>query len=104
MEKAPGIEVSQVWPQLSEEQRLALIAEIVRIQKEALEHRLPCYGSIFFFQDIGPEMVSVIDETFAIRPTMDRSFWSNEREDMDIDRGPCEYMLLMLHSPFLTLV
>jgi hypothetical protein len=91
MEKASGIEVSKLWPQLSEEHRLLLIDEIVKIERAALEHPLPSYGSIFFRRDLRPEMASVIDETFAIGPTLDRSFWSAERQAMDIDRGPCEH-------------
>jgi hypothetical protein len=48
MEKAPGVEVSKVWPQISEEQRLVLLAKVARVEKASLEHPLPSYGSIFF--------------------------------------------------------
>jgi hypothetical protein len=90
MEKAPGIEVSKVWPQLSEKHKLRLIDEIVRIEKAALEYPLPSYGSIFFHSDLKPEVTSVlVDETFTIGPSLDISFWSDGRETMDIDRGPC---------------
>ena len=99
MEKAPGIEVSKVWPQLSEKHRLCLIDEIIKIEKAALEHPLPRYGSIFFRGDVGPKMASVaVDETFVIGPSLDRGFWSDERETMDIDRGPCEHALLPIFS------
>ena len=95
MEKAPGIEVSKVWPELSEKHRLDVIKEIIRIEKGALENPLPCYGSIFFRSDVDPKMShTVIDETFVIGPSMDRGFWSGEREIMDIDRGPCEHTFL----------
>ena len=94
MEKASGIEVSKVWSQLSQTHRLQLIDEIARIEKAKLEHPLPCYGSIFFRGDLGPETASVvIDDTFAIGPSLERIFWSAEREAMDIDRGPCELVL-----------
>lgn len=92
MEKAPGIEVSKVWPQLSEKLRLRLIDEIIRIERAALDNPLPSYGSIFFRRDVGPEMASVaVDETFVIGPSLDRSFWRDGREAMDIFRGPCEH-------------
>jgi hypothetical protein len=52
MEKAPGIEVSKVWPRLSEKHRLRLVDEIVRIEKATLVHPLPSYGSIFFRSDV----------------------------------------------------
>jgi hypothetical protein len=91
MEKASGIEVSKVWPQLSQEHRLLLIDEIARIEKAALEHPLPSYGSIFFHGDLSPETASVaVDGTFAIGPSLEKIFWSAEREAMDIDRGPCK--------------
>jgi len=54
-----------------------------------LDRILPGYGSIFLRSDVEPKMVhTVVDEPFAIGPSMDRSFWSDEREIMDIDRGP----------------
>jgi hypothetical protein len=94
MEQASGIEVSKVWPQLSQEHRLLLIDEITRIEKVALDHPLLCYGSIFFRGDLSPETASVaIDDTFVIGPSLERIFWSAERETMDIDRGPCELTL-----------
>ena len=74
MEKAPGIEVSKVWPQLSEKHRLRLIDQIIRIEKGALENPLPGYGSIFFRSDVDPKMATAVDETFVIGPSLDRSF------------------------------
>ena len=99
MEKAPGIEVSKVWPELSEKHRLRLIDEITRIEKVALEHPLPGYGSIFFRSDVGSKMAFVaIDETFVLGPSLDRSFWSDERDAMDIVRGPCKHAFLSIFS------
>jgi hypothetical protein len=102
MEKAPGIEVSKVWPQLFEKLKLRLIDEIIRIERAALDNPLPSYGSIFFRRDVGPEMASVaVDETFVIGPSLDRSFWRDGREAMDIFRGPCEHTLF---SNFFSLI
>jgi hypothetical protein len=99
MEKAPGIGVSKVWPKLSEKHRLHLISEIVRIEKGALENPLPGYGSILFRSDVDPKMAhTVIEETFVIGPFMGKGFWTDEREIMDIDRGPCEHTFLFIFS------
>ncbi|KAF8072086.1 phosphotransferase family protein [Lyophyllum atratum] len=89
MERAAGIEVGKVWPQLSPKRRLQFIDAITKIEKAALEYPLPCYGSIFFRSDIKAEMTSVaVDETFAIGPSLHLSFWEDERATLDIDRGP----------------
>ncbi|KAG5636731.1 hypothetical protein H0H81_007060 [Sphagnurus paluster] len=89
MEKAPGIEVGKVWHKLSMELRLRLVQAVVDIEHAALVSPLPSYGSIFFRDDIKPGVSSVaIDETYAIGPCMDRSFWNAERATMKIDRGP----------------
>jgi hypothetical protein len=48
-----GIEVSEVWPQLFQKNRLCLIDEIVRIEKAALECPPPSYDSTFFRYDAG---------------------------------------------------
>jgi hypothetical protein len=37
-----------------------------------------------------------VDETFVIGPSLDRSFWSDEREAMDIARGPREHTFLSI--------
>ncbi|KAG5633761.1 hypothetical protein H0H81_005469, partial [Sphagnurus paluster] len=89
MEKAPGIEVGKVWHELSMELRLSLVQAVVEMEHAALVSPLPGYGSIFFRDDIKPGMSSVpIDDTYAIGPCMDRSFWNQERATMEIDRGP----------------
>lgn len=36
-----------------------------------------------------PEVRQNISEKFSIGPVVDTAFWSNGRECMDIDRGPC---------------
>ena len=35
------------------------------------------------------EVRQKIAERFSIVPVVDTAFWSNERENMNIDRGPC---------------
>lgn len=39
--------------------------------------------------DVSTEVKNSIAQRFVIGPTVERGFWSKERSDMDIDRGPC---------------
>ncbi|KAG5636688.1 hypothetical protein H0H81_007149 [Sphagnurus paluster] len=89
MEKAPGIEVYKVWHTLSTDLKLRLVQAVADIERAALVSPLPSYGSIFFRDDIKPGVSSVpIDDTYAIGPCMDHSFWNGERATMRISRGP----------------
>lgn len=99
MEKPIGVPVSKLWPKMSQLRRLEFVQEVVRIEKAALEHTLPHYGSIFFHRDIAPEKAFAVDDVFSIGPTMELQFWAAERESMNLDRGPCECFSSILLFP-----
>jgi hypothetical protein len=39
--------------------------------------------------DASPEVKNDVSTRFTIGPTIEKAFWSKERSDMNIDRGPC---------------
>lgn len=65
------------------------------------------YGCLFYSKDAAtgfhPAIVegdgfsnkfkNNIAEKFSIGPMVDTAFWSKDRSDMDIDRGPCTIVL-----------
>ena len=74
---------------------------LVKVEKAALENALPSYGSIFFCHDLWPGMsFTVVDDTFAIRPSLSRSFWDDKHEAMDINHRPCEIICMSISSSF----
>ena len=98
MEKAIGVPVSKLWPQMSQLQKLKFVEEVVKVEKAALGNPLPSYGSIFFRGDIAPEKAFEVDDIFVIGPTVEWKFWGGERIEMNLDRGPCECLPLSLYS------
>lgn len=45
-----------------------------------------------------PELKEQVRRRFTIGPVVVRDFWSRERSEMDIDRGPCIIVRLQLLS------
>lgn len=60
------------------------------------------YGSLYYTSDAikgsvaaevvgdaSPEVKNDVSTRFTIGPTVEKEFWSKERSEMNIDRGPC---------------
>jgi hypothetical protein len=52
MEEVPGIELEQVWPKMSIEDRLAVVKSIVGFQKAWTSVSFTNYGSLYFSRDL----------------------------------------------------
>ncbi|RMZ78659.1 hypothetical protein DV738_g3782, partial [Chaetothyriales sp. CBS 135597] len=99
MEKVPGRQLSDVWPTMSEAERFGLVKSIVRIENKLTDLKLSKYGSIYYRDNcpdgLTVEQVGLLDDRsststsgFVIGPVADRHFWPDEKEGLDIDRGP----------------
>ncbi|KAL3421539.1 hypothetical protein PVAG01_07985 [Phlyctema vagabunda] len=101
MEKVPGVELHQVWSDVSDPDRTSLVKDVVQIESKLAAVGFPKYGSLFYPDDVvdqahsgsivkkllpGPE--NNISTKFVIGPTIERAFWADERSDMNVDRGP----------------
>lgn len=73
------------------------------------------YGSIYFssdaikgsvpatiLDDVPYEVKEMVSTKFTIGPSVDRGFWSKERSDVEIDRGPCMSTLSFRLVPLLS--
>lgn len=110
MERATGRQLSEVWATMSEAQRFGLVKSLVEIEKRLTGIEIANYGSLYY-RDTYPDGWSAVNSTepgsksetlskFVIGPTTERSFWVDECQDLNIDRGPCtwEPSLQNLHS------
>ncbi|KAG5721988.1 hypothetical protein E4T56_gene18469 [Termitomyces sp. T112] len=91
IEEAPsGVDLCpQRWSTLSLAEKLGATREVWKIEKKLLDNPMPAYGSIFFREDAESlEKHVEVDQTFVVGPSMDTSFWADERAAMDIERGP----------------
>lgn len=98
MEKAQGQQLSEVWYNMSEAQRFRLVRNLVHIERRLMEAKFTLHGSLYY-RDTFPQGKSIaalpgidadIRSKYVFGPTTHRSFWEDEVENLDIDRGPCE--------------
>lgn len=89
MEKAPGVELGQVWETMKPRNKLSIVKQIAAITCTLAQAQFPCFGSLYRRQD-GTICESVtIDDQFAIGPTVGRTWFDDRRGEVDVFRGPC---------------
>lgn len=97
MEEMPGREIGHSWYNMSEEQRVKMIFDIVKREARIFSIPLPASGSIYYAQDLGPpvEKVDLVDplglEQFCIGPSTALSLWYGKRSQLEVARGPCKF-------------
>lgn len=91
MEKAPGIELGRVWDDLKAREKLAIVKQVASITCNLARFQFPCYGALYRRQDISFES-QVIDDDFAVGPTVGRAWLDDRRGDVDVPRGPCMFL------------
>ncbi|KAJ9297731.1 hypothetical protein DTO217A2_8554 [Paecilomyces variotii] len=87
MEKAPGIELGRIWDDLKAREKLAIVKQVASITCNLARFQFPCYGALYRRQDISFES-QVIDDDFAVGPTVGRAWFDDRRGDVDVPRGP----------------
>ncbi|KAH5006440.1 hypothetical protein HBI81_197980 [Parastagonospora nodorum] len=99
MEEVPGIELEQVWPKMSIEDRFAVVKSIVGFQKAWTSVSFTNYGSLYFSRDLEGAPSSqplyidengnyITNEEFAVGPSTARETFDSGRGGIDFDRGP----------------
>ncbi|KAG8527832.1 uncharacterized protein KY384_006748 [Bacidia gigantensis] len=99
MEKAPGIELENVWEGMSGQQRWEVLKQVVAFEKKFASTRFKAYGSLYYPQDIPNVTDARLEYTnedgetqnseFAVGPSNSRSFFDHGRGEILLDRGPC---------------
>jgi hypothetical protein len=101
METAQGIQVSNVWAGLDARKKKNIVNSIVSAEQKLLEAKFSQYGSLYYRDDISevdraPRLYADSsrpddgsEAKFCIGPTANRSFYEDERADLDLERGPC---------------
>ncbi|CAO2655038.1 Nn.00g117710.m01.CDS01 [Neocucurbitaria sp. VM-36] len=103
MEKLPGSPLRDAWFDLSEQQRLKVLLQIVELEAKLFETDLPASGSIYYSRDLssGTPKVDIpgSDDGLCIGPYAALRWWIGERGDLDVDRGPHDNPRLVLQAP-----
>lgn len=97
MEKLPGRPIGDTWYSLSEQERLKVLLEIVKLEAKLFTTALPASGSIYYAHDLPPSTPRIdipgLDGGLCVGPYTALQWWIGERGDLDIDRGPRKWFL-----------
>lgn len=75
MEKAPGIELAQVWDRLEPRDKVPLVKQLAGICARLLGSKFLSYGALYFRKDLKDSKSHVVDDMFEIGPTTARSWF-----------------------------
>ncbi len=94
MEKLPGQPIGDAWFQFSEEQRLQVLHDIVKLELNLFRIPLPASGSIYYPQDLEQTAARIsipgLADQFCVGPYAGLRWWFDRRGALEIDRGPCK--------------
>ncbi|KAE8355458.1 phosphotransferase enzyme family protein [Aspergillus coremiiformis] len=98
MERVKGRQLSEVWDDMSEAQRFGLVKSLVDVERKLVNAKFTVHGSLYY-RNTFPQGISIAtleradqgaQSEFVLGPTTQRSFWEDEKEVLEIDRGPWE--------------
>jgi aminoglycoside phosphotransferase (APT) family kinase protein len=92
MKKLSGQPIVDDWYDLSEEQRLQVLHDIVKIESKVFSIQLPASGSIYYTRDLDESTpkadIHGVAGQFCIGPYTGLRWWHGERAGLELDRGP----------------
>ncbi|PVH97319.1 hypothetical protein DM02DRAFT_597827 [Periconia macrospinosa] len=103
MEKLPGKPIGDAWFDLSEQERLKVILQVVELEAKLFNMQLPASGSIYYARDLSPGTPKIdmpgSTDGLCMGPYAALRWWFGERGNLDIDRGPHEDARRVLQAP-----
>ncbi|KAG5652806.1 hypothetical protein H0H81_003575 [Sphagnurus paluster] len=102
-EYTPGIPLSDVWPSIRGNPSGEIILLLMRVLDECTAPRMSQIGSLYFKEDVSPELQARplfafdadnsqdeghISQKYRIGPIVDREWWRGARRHVESDRGP----------------
>lgn len=100
IERVKGVNLVDIWPGLTEKETLLIMKQVVEFEEKLFRRPLAQYGSLYFR---GAVPLSLQSETlyedeslnndqnrkWCVGPSARRTWWYDEKSEMNIDRGPC---------------
>ena len=99
MEKVKGTALANVWFGLPVAAKYKIIEQIVDIEARLSSAAFPAHGSLYHTAELPREWDSTDANVlagdalkeFCIGPVVDPVLWRDERYEMNLSRGPCEF-------------
>ncbi|KAL3428980.1 kinase-like domain-containing protein [Aspergillus tetrazonus] len=101
MEEAAGVKLDDIWDDLSLEQRITVMKDLISLEKKMASISFNSYGNLYYASetipgasaaevvgDVPADVKNIVMRRFAVGPVAERAYWRKERATMDIDRGP----------------
>ncbi|OGM49762.1 hypothetical protein ABOM_001798 [Aspergillus bombycis] len=98
MENVRGVQLGTLWDQLDVEIKMKVLKKVTSYQETWARTCFSQYGSLYYKQDLASSAPcvkytdhnggTVVDNRFAIGPSVSRQNNDDGRIDMDVDRGP----------------
>ncbi|KZF23037.1 kinase-like protein [Xylona heveae TC161] len=96
MELVRGTNLSDIWFDLSESDRIKIITEIVELEARLFDIGFPASGSLYYTDDLQPEVDKPIvlsthssgKDSFCIGPDLTPGLWYGKRLNLSVNRGP----------------
>lgn len=110
MEKASGLELSRVWPELRGDGRGKILKQVIQFHKRFTASPFPGLGSLYYADSLekslktipvkgGPLTTVPHPKDFVVGPINDERFFEEGRGDVECDRGPCTFAFYRCMSP-----
>jgi len=95
MERAKGIPLLSVWAKMGRKRRGQVMTQLVEFDSKLLAMKLSGYGSIYLKQDLPDSCTLPLSSDpslsdYCLGPSVERSWWAEDRKMISIDRGPCK--------------
>jgi hypothetical protein len=96
MEKVPGNELEETWYTMNLKQRMAIMDNIIKMEKILFGIRFPANGSIYYKGYLDSKVSSVdipLDNLnmakFCTGPYTEYLWWFQQRSELSTSPGPC---------------
>ncbi|KAG6270712.1 hypothetical protein E4U48_003713 [Claviceps purpurea] len=99
MEKLDGVELEEVWPEMTIQDRYEVVQAVASYQKSWASVSFEQFGSLYFAEDFEGENIPALvytdgegrrveDPRFVVGPSTSREMFDAGRGDIEFDRGP----------------
>lgn len=107
MEKASGKPLGERWFNITAKEQVRLVTSYAEIERKLFSLPFGSYGSIYYKDNLpqnfqadlyaaGVEDKDGDTQRFCIGPIADYMFWRGKRAHLEINRGPCELLLIWI--------
>lgn len=98
MEFSPGRNLGSLWADMNDHNRVRFVQNLVNLESRLFDLHLPASGSLYFHRDLTTASKKVpvasgepiSSASLCIGPSTSLPLWYGKRNQLDVDRGPCE--------------